>query len=236
MSDLIDTGEAIVTTLDFNPPPRERTVQYDGAGNVKGVCRVCGLDAATPSGTYCADHKTRQRAQTEAPSGTPVGTTSVVKPPRSTGRGAPTGDEWASRVFDKLIILLSALLAGSMIRRYGVNDPNDNIADILTMEGDEARRVARPLGRFMAGTKFSKTQGRKVLENSDLLDAGFALYDYWDRVNKTLRQYTSTPTLASVSNIREPEGETNGPVEQQASESGIDFGNLPDITGAHFVP
>ncbi len=227
VTDLIDTGEAITTTIDFTQPARERKPQVTQDGYEKGVCRVCGQEAATPSGTYCAEHKTRQTKTSEGGL-PPSGTTTVAR--TRTGRGAPTGEEWSSRVFDKLIILLSALLAGSMIRRYQLNDPNDAIADSLTMEGDEARRIARPLGRFMAGTTFSRKQGRKVLENSDLLDAGFALYDYWDRVNKTLRQYTATPKLASVSPIvPSTEGGESGPSEQETTDTGW-TGEFPSFT------
>lgn len=232
--DLIETDDAaVVTTIDFNPPTRERKPQYVD-GYEKGVCRDCGQVASTPNGTYCAEHKRRQTKPSEG-GATPPGTQSVSR--ARTGRGAPTGDEWSTKVFDKAIILLSALLAGSMVRRYGLNDPNDAVADSLTMEAEEARRVAKPLGRFMAGTNFSRKQGRKILENSDLLDAGFALYDYVDRVNKTLRQYTAQqPPLATVTPIREPEGGTNGPLEQEATQSGDGGGDFPNLTGWHYVP
>ena len=238
--DLIDQAEPITTTIDFAPQPRERKPQYDDQGNEKGVCRVCGNVASTPNGTYCAEHKTRQTKASTSDGGanTPSGTgTTPVSRPR-TGRGAPTGEEWSGKVFDKLIILLSALLAGTMVRRYQLNDPNDAIADALTMEGDEARRIARPLGRYMAGTSFSKKQGRRILENSDLLDAGFALYDYWDRVNKVLRAHIQTqPHLASVTPIvPEPEGVQHGPIEPQTTGDGEPVGDFPNLSGWNYVP
>lgn len=231
MSDLLDDGGAITTTIDFAPTVRE-SKRTNPDGLELGVCRVCGQEAAGPSGTYCAEHKTRQAKGSESPVGT--GAVSVSRPARS-GRGAPTGEEWSSKVFDKAVILVTALFAGSMVRRYGLNDPNDAIADSLTMEAEEARRVARPLGRYIAGTNFSRKQGRKVLENSDLLDAGFALYDYFDRVNKTLRQYTANATLASVTPIRTPEGGDDGQTEQAATDSGFS-GDFPDLSGQHYVP
>lgn len=235
VTDLIDTDEAITTTIDFSPPAREPGVRRNADGYEIGVCRVCGNDSATPSGTYCADHKTRQTKPSVGEDGAvPPGNATVSRPTaRRAGRGAPTGDEWSTKVFDKVVILMSALLAASMVRRYGLNDPNDDIADSLTMEGDEARRIARPLGRFMAGTSFSKKQGRRVLENSDLLDAGFALYDYFDRVNRTLRLHTAGVPLASVTNIRE-EGETSGPIEQETAQFGGP-GDFPDFS-VPYVP
>jgi hypothetical protein len=242
MTDLLDTAEEVVSTeIDFNAP-RERRRSLNAQGYETGICRVCGQEAATRQGTYCEEHRTRQ-TRSEPSGETPTtitGTDTVKRTTTRTPRGAPTGDEWSTKVFDKVLILLSALLAGSMVRRYGLNDPNDAIADSLTMESDEAKRIAKPMGRFMAGTKFSKTRGRQVLENSDLLDAGFALYDYFDRINKTLRQYATTPQpLASVSPIRPTrqaeEGDTDGSTVTSVEQPGIPRSGFPNLSGWQYV-
>jgi hypothetical protein len=244
MTDLLETGDTVIeTSIDFDRP-RERQGTRNAQGYVIGVCRVCDQPASTPSSTYCADHKTRQSrsdsGEARALQDVVTGTDTVKRTTTRTPRGAPTGDEWSTKVFDKVLILLSALLAGSMVRRDGLNDPNDAIADSLTMESDEAKRIAKPMGRFMAATKFSKTRGRQVLENSDLLDAGFALYDYFDRINKTLRQYATTPQpLGSVSPIRptrQPEeGDTDGSSVTSVEQPGIPRSGFPDLSGRQYV-
>ncbi len=242
MTDLIETDAAAFTTeVDFSRNGTERPPRRNADGYELGVCRACGQEASTPQGTYCDEHKTRQRKTSGEGVAAPTGTDKVTPPkPVRTGKGAPSGDEWSAKVFDKLCIMGTMLFAGAMVRRYNLNDPDDGIADSLAMTDDEARRVAKPLGRFMAGTKFSKTQGRKVLENSDLLDAAFALYDYTDRVNKTLRTYTTNQPLASVTPMRQPAqspegGAPDGPTQQETPELRID-GDFPDLTGSIYVP
>jgi ribosomal protein L40E len=242
MTDLLDLDEAepVAQAADAGAGQKRKTNRQ---GFELGVCRVCGAEAPTDRATYCDEHKQarpKKGTARQAPE-TPAATESVKRPPRP-GKGAPSGDEWSTKIFDKTVILLTALLAGSMVRRYELNDPDDAIADALTMTNDEARRVARPLGRFVAGTDLNKRYGRKVLDNSDLLDAGFALYDYVERVNSTLRglQAQQRP-LASVSPIipipeeRPDYGTAESPVEQQ--QPGIpDPGAFPNITGAVYTP
>jgi hypothetical protein len=211
----------------------ERTRALNAQGYEKGVCRVCGDEASTPQGTYCTEHRTRQpKGQTDtlAPSGNAT-VTGPKREPKFRKGAQPTADEWSSRIFDKGVILITALIASSAVRRYQINDPQDQVADTLTATDDEARRIAKPLGRFVSGTGFNKKHGRKILDNSDLIDAGFALYDWYDRVNKTLRTFANQqPHLATVTSIV-PEGVINEPTQPQTGNPGPgsfpDFGPIP---------
>ncbi len=233
MTDLLDVefglGDVVMGAEDL--PTVER-----------GRCRVCGEAATTERSTYCADHKTPQSrsSQTGVTDTLPkAGTTperpvGVERPKQSQGRtptgrkGAPSADEWSSKIFDKSVILVTAMVAASAVRRYNVNDPDDKIADTLTATDDEARRIARPVSRFMAGTNLNRRVGRKVLDNSDLLDAGFALYDWYDRVNKTLKTFAGQTHLASVTNIR-PEGAPDEPTVTPTANTGTAGGDFPDF-------
>ncbi len=243
---LADEAEEVTTVIDFDAPVvRERKPYLNSQGFEMGVCRVCGQQASTASSTYCPEHKTRQsksqspgngEGQTVSPSGT-----QRVSRPRASGRGAPNADEWSSKVFTKVAIIITTLYASSMVSRMGINDPDEAIVDALSMTDDEARRVAKPIGRFIAGTDLNKRMGRKVLDNSDLLDAAFALYDWQQRSQAMLKQYQGTSPLAVVSPIRPntpPEDEaTYGPVEQALEQPGIpNPGDFPNLSGAVFIP
>lgn len=228
--------------------------RYTADGLEKGVCSECGAKAVTWNSTKCADHRipgeatSHKAAPAPKPSShaqgkaAPAGAAAVARPARP-GRGAPTADEWASKFLDKTAILITALIAGSMVRRYNVNDPDDRIADSLTMTSDEAHSVARPLARVLAGSQLSKNYGRKVIDNSDLLDAGFALYDYFERVNSTLRgMAVPAAPLASVTPFRTapeaptPEGGDRGPTDAQVEQPGIPLAGFEHLTGANFMP
>jgi hypothetical protein len=232
--DAIEQGDDVLFTVDMtDQPPAERSRSTNSQGYELGICRVCGDEATTPSATYCAEHRTRQpKGQTDTLP--PSGTTTVTRPKGAVKGGRkgsqPTADEWSSRIFDKAIILVTALIASSAVRRYQINDPTDQVADSLTATDDEARRIAKPLGRFVSGTGFNKQYGRKILDNSDLIDAGFALYDWYDRVNKTLRTFSTQSHLATVSPIH-PEGVANEPTVTQTGNPGPgsfpDFGPIP---------
>jgi hypothetical protein len=237
MTDLLDGG-GIELEVYATPPEREEKVRYNPEGLQLGVCRVCGDEAASPQGTYCADHKTRQpRGEAAQPAQTQPSGTATVKRTRSpSGKGAPTADEWNNKLFRKVVGVVTDVVAANLVRRYQINDPTGEIAEQLSMTDDEAANVARPLGRAVAGSQLNRRIGRKVLDNSDLLDAGFALYDWYDRVNKTL-QGNSRPPLASVhpiANVPTSGGEdaTSEPEDTGGYNPPRDF---PPIHGSHFV-
>ena len=226
MSDLSDTvieydlGESLVQP--------EREPARNGQGYILGVCRHCGDQASTPSSTYCDDHRTKAQREGIVTTSTslPTGTASVKRPERQPARGkTPSGDEWTTKVFDKGIIVLTTLFAASAIRRYNVNDPSGALEDELTATDEEARAIAKPLGRVMAASGLNKRYGRKVLDNSDLIDAGIALWDWYDRVNKMLKSFAGQERthLASVSPIVPTGGETIEQTDPQASSVGQPF-------------
>jgi hypothetical protein len=237
MTDLLDGGSVLVVDVDPNPP--EPKVRTNSEGLELGVCRVCGDEATGPNATYCAEHRTRQPRATEGGTDSqpsqPTGTAKVLRPSRS-GKGAPTADEWNNKLFQKVVGAFTDVVASQLVRRYNLNDPTGEIADSLAMTNEEAGRVAKPIGRFMAGTALNKRIGRKVLDNSDLVDAAFAMYDWYDRVNKTLRGKTPAQ-LASVTPIQRPaQGGEYVENEPEATGSGIPDGGFPNLHGANYVP
>lgn len=224
MSDVtidLDSDSEVLFTADIAPQEPRRSVNQQGYE--LGVCRVCGAEAASRAGTYCEEHRTR------APKGS--GTSTVAKAQRTPRKGvAPTGDEWSGKLFGKAVLILTSLFAASSIRRYNINDPNEQIQDALTATDEECRAIAKPLGRVLAGTSFNKRYGRKVLDNSDLLDAGFALYDWYDRVNKTLKTFAGQTHLASVQPIRPETREPTADEAYQATvQPGSPGGDFPDF-------
>ncbi len=211
--DTNDTPDEILFSFDMADQP-ERKPSLNAQGYEIGVCRVCGGEAAT-----------RQPRTTATASDIPSRPKQIDKP--RTRKGQPTADEWNTRIFSKGVLIVTSLVAAGAIRRYNINDPNDAIRDQLEATDDEAKSIARPIGRFVATTGFNKRMGRQVLDNSDLLDAAFSLYEWYDRVNKTLRTFATQTHLASVSPIREG-GNANVTTEPTTTNDG-NPGDFPDF-------
>lgn len=154
-------------------------------GTGKGYCQVCGEPAPTPQGTWCTDHHpnnnkpVRQDKIADKVKKRVITTTSTGKVTAAKAAGS----------FSKLIIIISAIWAYTLVKRYGIPDVDGTLADDLAFTDEEAADIARPIGRLtMSNATAAKFVG-PVVENDDLIDALFSLYEWRKRVDQTLAQY-----------------------------------------------
>jgi hypothetical protein len=108
----------------------------------------------------------------------------------------------------KLFFGLTLMWAWWALRRAKVPDPNGEIADSLAFTDDEAVSVGRPVARFFASTEPGRRLAPIIVENSDMLDAGFALFDWhrrtsklWDEISSQGWAQTQTPTQPTTTEV-----------------------------------
>lgn len=189
----------------------------------KGFCRVCGVELDDKRKRWCDDHKGQ---------GNKLPKISSNKEPRK-GKTAATSE--LTTVFGKLLLLITAAYAWSQLRRMNVRDPGGAFAESLAMTDDEAESVARPIARAFNSSPVGVRYGRKIVDNSDLIDAGFALYEWYQRQSQMLEGLAAQVRKAQPDNVREMRT-SNVPVEEDARvrqeggtvvpTSGIDAGYL----------
>ena len=102
----------------------------------------------------------------------------------------------ASQTFAKLLVIITAIFAWYFLRTKGIPDSNGDLAESLAMTDDEALPIARVLGRLIATNESAAKVVAPLVENEDLLDAAFAIWEYTRRVNRIIEQMV--PTEARV--------------------------------------
>jgi hypothetical protein len=75
-----------------------------------------------------------------------------------------------------------------------IPDPDSSIAEELAMTDDEAAPIARVLARITLSNPTSAKIVTPFVENEDLIDAGFAVWEYNKRTTELLSQYSRTIT------------------------------------------
>ena len=148
----------------------------------EGICEQCGNVTRSARVKTCDDCKAANKAtSTSATTRAPK-----VKVGRVGGAVTPTK---AAGTFAKLLILISVIWAWSAIKRYGIPDVTGALAEELAFTDEEAADLAKPLGRLsMSNSATAKVVG-PIVENDDLIDAGFALWEWRKRVDQALAQY-----------------------------------------------
>lgn len=95
----------------------------------------------------------------------------------------------AAGSFAKLVIIISAIWAYAAVRRYGIPDVSGELAEKLAMTNEEAADIARPIGRLAMSNSTAAKVISPIVENDDLIDALFAIFEWQKRMNETLSQY-----------------------------------------------
>lgn len=211
-----------VETLDIPEVEPVRRIE-------KGTCKVCGKPARSLTSTVCDDHDGRKSRSGSSSS-------------RSTGRRTtkpPTADELTNKVLAKLLVGITFLVAVRMVASRTLHDPDDAIAEELAMTNDEAKSITHPFARFIEPTPLNTKYGRHAVENIDVVDAGFAFWDWYSRTQKFLRNTTKQRRLATVTPInvktndrREGTGEQAEPTSSVSVRQRITLSDISSDAGS----
>jgi hypothetical protein len=164
----------------------EIEIPYDPSFGAKSatrskLCRACGGELEDSRKTY------HDECKPETASTSPVGKrvkSKARKPTEATQKGMTS-------VAGKVLYLLTLFIAWSALRGVGVIDPTGDIADECALTDDEAEAIGRPFARMFLTTEIGKKHAPAIVANEDLIDAVFALWDWYRRMTNTLDEYRS---------------------------------------------
>jgi hypothetical protein len=102
----------------------------------------------------------------------------------------PKVSEWNS-FMARVFVILTTFFAYIVVRNARIIDPDDKFADELAMTENEAKAIARPFSRMIAGTSFNAKHGALIVNNEDLIDAAVAAYDWTRRFGEVTAEITN---------------------------------------------
>lgn len=164
----------------------EVVISWDPNAPTEGVCETCGNVTRSARVKKCDDCKAAAKPAAKQDKVQDNKRDIKVKVPRVGGTVTPTK---AAGTFAKLAILISVIWAWSAVRRYGIPDVDGQLAETLAFTDEEAADIARPLGRLAMSNGSSAKVVAPIVENDDLIDAGFAIWEWRKRVESELARY-----------------------------------------------
>lgn len=165
----------------------EVVIHWDpNASTAAGFCETCGNPTKSARVKTCDDCKAIAKANRQDT--TQDNKRRDVKVPVRRVGGAVTPTK-AAGTFAKLVILISVAWAWSAVKRYGIPDPTGDLAETLAFTDEEAADIGRPLGRLSMSNASAAKFVAPVVENDDLIDAGFAIWEWRKRVDQELARY-----------------------------------------------
>lgn len=208
-----ESAGAVISVEIAEPSPP--TLQ-DRQGN-QGSCAICGEPTRRPGarGTapkYCELHR---QTTGSVHAGPKVGRS------KKTASSASNSDLASS--LGKLLAIITLVIAWAQLRARKIPDANGDIAERIAFSDEEAVAIARPLARTINSTNAGMRVGKQLVDNSDLIDAGFALAQWYKRMNETLDAAASgRPQGSGDRGISRP-SEQNQPVSSGGIEPDYDF-------------
>lgn len=162
----------------------EVVIHWDPDAPTVGTCTVCGNATRSNRVKKCDDCKAGDAARSST---TPaVKRAPAVKVTKVGGTITPTK---AAGSFAKLLILISVAWAWSAVKKYGIPDVDGSLAETLAFTDEEAADLARPLGRLSMSNSTTAKAIAPIVENDDLIDAAFSLWEWRKRVDQELARY-----------------------------------------------
>lgn len=169
-------------------------------------CAECGTPLADGRSTFCDDHKPKRNTN---------------KPARKAGKTSTVTASKASGTFAKLIVVITAMYAWSQVRRLHIPDPDGELSEQLAMTDEEAAAVAKPIARFAVSNSTTARIIGPIVENDDIIDALFSIWEYQKRTSAVLAQYTEGTTIPARARRNNVTTGTDEPGEDDSGEPGI---------------
>lgn len=142
-------------------------------------CEVCGDPLSDGRSTRCPQH--RKQAGN--------------KPARRAGKTSTVTASKASGTFAKLLVVITAMYAWAELRRKHIPDASGELAEELAMTDEEASAVAKPIARFAVSNSTTAKIIGPIVENDDIIDALFSLWEWQKRTQAVMAQYVENTTL-----------------------------------------
>ena len=184
-----------------------------------GYCQVCGEELPDKRYKYCDEHNP---AKQNRPAATTRRTTPRGNSRTKRSSGGTVSESKAAGSFAKLLIVITAMIAWARIRRMGIPDANGQLSEELSMTDAEAAPIARTIARLSLSNSTTARIVAPIVENDDLIDTAFALWEWNKRTDAALAQYRKG-TPAPPRRLRnEPTGQdAQGPAESGADGPGL---------------
>jgi hypothetical protein len=203
-----DTDVIVVDTTDtkFTTPvkvPRQRRNRAS-----TGQCKTCGKELSDGRASYCEEHRPSKGVETlrnKAPK---------RRSGKKNGVSAEVNDGMTD-VTANILFILTLTYAYTALRGRGIPDPSGAVSEQMALTDDEAAAIGRPLARLFLSTEQGRKVAPSIVDNRDLIDAAFAAWDWFRRMNDVLDQYgtrqsVQTPRSNDDGDTRPPQGDTTG--------------------------
>lgn len=175
MADNVYTPDEEMIEVELSIP-EPGTPSYDER-QVKGHCVICGKATGDGRRKYCDEHQGAKKL--------PKATNRTGARKRGNSEKSATNGELAGSL-GKLLVIFTLILAWYQLRGRRIPDPNGDIAERIAFSDEESVAIARPLARVINTTDTGIRYGKTLVDNSDLVDATFAMWQWYKRMNETL--------------------------------------------------
>lgn len=210
MTDTLDETEWVDISSTPTAPKRTRAAT--------GTCKECGKELTDGRASYCEEHRPAK------------GKSIKDKVTRSKKGGvSKVVEDGMAETVGKILFLLTLAYAYSALRSKGIPDPSGTISDAMALTDDESVMIARPLARLFTSTEQGKKLAPKIVDNRDLIDAAFAMWDWYSRMNATLAQYQATQSVQTPIPVPERESDNVNPSQSEGDRisSNGNYGFVP---------
>lgn len=192
----------------------------DKATTGEKLCKACGEPLpAGVSGRTRYHENCRPSARTQ-PTRTPASRTSTGSLSQTKTAGS----------FAKILLLLSVVYVYGLLRAKRIPDPQGALSEELALNDEEAAALAKPLARITVSNSKAARIAKPIVENEDLIEAGFALWEWQRRIDNTLNSYNRQRTQEYQPDVTIQPNEAGG----NASDGGDGGNGFPYDSTADF--
>jgi hypothetical protein len=203
--------------VELNPP----SSPVNRSNKVGATCQECGKELPDGRQKWCAEHKPSKGKSVR----------DKLTGGRSSKKGVTaTVENGMNETVGKILFLITLAYAYSALRRNGIPDPNGQISDAMALTDDESVLIGKPIARLFLSTERGRAVAPTIVDNRDLIDAAFAAWDWFQRVNSTLEQYGNQQSVHTPMVV--PERGNDGDSSQAQRDRVKNNGN---VAGPQYV-
>ncbi|MGH7239274.1 MAG: hypothetical protein ACREHG_04305 [Candidatus Saccharimonadales bacterium] len=182
------TDESITVTIPDDPTDTPKRPRAE-----TGTCKGCGTALSDKRRAWCDSCR---------PSNAPTTAKRARTTRLSSGDVKAGMDSFAAKIF----VLLTIVIAWSQLRARKIPDPNGTLVDRMAFTDTESVAFARPIARMFLSTDIGRRVAPTLVQNEDVIDAAFALWDWYQR-NAEILDSLSTNRSVPPMNGNKPSNE-----------------------------
>lgn len=130
---------------------------------------------------------------------------------RFVAKGKPD-DVKTTAAISKLLIIVTLLIMYMRVKSLGIPDSQGSLAEELAFNDEEAIAIAKPIARWSSSSAVGSRVVAPLVNNQDLIECAFALYEWNRRTDDILRQMTNGELSANRPRRVKDNGNT-GPIQ-----------------------